>query len=220
MFKALITLFYLSLCLGCVTVKSADDKTKFAPLAAANARIELGLSYLQLGDTVRAKQNFDIAHQYAPKYVRSSSALAYYYQYVSQVKLAEDWYRRALDLSPDNGNLLNDFGVFLCRQHRYKQALQKFEQAIQQSDYILVAASYENSGLCALQAGQWHQAEAYFIKSLEFQPNRYRSDIELVKLNIRFGQAQLAQQRLNRIHIRVGVTPEVELLQKELQGLQ
>ncbi|GAM61825.1 type IV pilus biogenesis protein pilF [Vibrio ishigakensis] len=216
MFKASITLFFLSLCLGCVTVKRADGKAKFDPLLAADARIELGLSYLKANDTVRAKQNLDLALQYTPKYVRAASAIAYYYQQVSETNQAEDWYQRALRLSPYDGNLLNDFGVFLCRQHRYSEALQQFDKAIHLDGYSQVAASYENSGLCALKMEQWQRAKAFFIKSLQHQPNRYRSDIELVKLAIRFGHLEQAKQRLDRIQIRVGMTAEIEQLRQIL----
>lgn len=218
MFKASITLFFLSLTLGCVTVKRADGNAIFDPLLAADARIELGLSYLKTGNTVRAKQNLDLALQYAPKYVRATSAIAYYYQQVLETEQAEDWYLRAIRLSPNDGNLLNDYGVFLCRQQRYQKAVQQFKQAIQQPGYSRVAVSYENAGLCTLKLEQWYRAEIYFTKSLQHQPHRYRSDIELVRLAIRFGQIDRAQYRLDRIQTRVGITPEVEQLRQALNA--
>ncbi|GAM72874.1 hypothetical protein JCM19241_2329 [Vibrio ishigakensis] len=64
------------------------------------------------------------------------------------------------------------------------------------------------------------KAEAFFIKSLQHQPNRYRSDIELVKLAIRFGHLEQAKQRLDRIQIRVGMTAEIEQLRQTLTALQ
>ncbi|CAM2850797.1 type IV pilus biogenesis/stability protein PilW [Vibrio rarus] len=219
MFKGSVTLFLLSLTLGCVTVNNEAETAKFNPIKAADARIELGINYLALGYNVRAKQNLDLAHRYAPNYVHASSAIAYYYQQVSEVELADKWYKKALTESPENGDVLNDYGVFLCRQQQYALAQQTFMQAIQLSSYEHVPASYENAGLCAKMQGDLRRAEAYFLKSLKYEPSRFRSSIELVKLSIHFGAFSEARQRLQYIHSRFGFGSEAQELQDELNGM-
>ncbi|OBT17235.1 type IV pilus biogenesis/stability protein PilW [Vibrio sp. UCD-FRSSP16_10] len=216
MFKGLVTFFLLSLTFGCVTVDSETGTAKFNPLKAADARIALGINYLALGYNVRAKQNLDLAHRYAPNYVRASSAIAYYYQQVSEPDFADIWYRKALNESPNNGEVLNDYGVFLCRKQAYVLAQQQFERAIRQNSYGYVSASYENAGLCAIMQGDFQQAEAYFRKSLEYEPSRFRSSIELVKLSVHFGAFSDARLQLKDIHLRFGPRVETQELQDEL----
>ncbi|GAD78449.1 type IV pilus biogenesis/stability protein PilW [Vibrio ezurae] len=216
MFKGLVTLFLLSLTFGCVTVDSEAGTAKFNPLKAADARIELGINYLALGYNVRAKQNLDLAYRYAPNYVRASSAIAYYYQQVSEPNVADIWYQKALSQSPNDGAVLNDYGVFLCRQKKYTIAQQQFARAIRQTRYEYVSASYENAGICAIMQGDFRQAETYFHKSLEYEPSRFRSHIELAKLSVHFGAFSEARQRLQSLHSRFGPRVEVQQLQDEL----
>ncbi|MEZ9590162.1 type IV pilus biogenesis/stability protein PilW [Vibrio breoganii] len=216
MFKGLVTLFLLCLLVGCVTVDGEAGNAQFNPFKAADARIELGINYLALGHNVRAKQNLELAHRYAPNYVRASSAIAYYYQQVAEPELADIWYKKALAESPTSGDVLNDYGVFLCRRQEYTLAQRQFERAIQQSDYDYVSASYENAGLCATMQGNLRLAETYFLKSLEHEPSRFRSSIELVKLSVHFGAFSEAQQRLQHIHTRFGPRVETQQLQDEL----
>lgn len=219
MFKGWITLLVLSLSGGCVTVETEDGSHKFNPLKAADARIELGMNYLTLGHNVRAKQNFELALRYAPSYVYASSAIAYYYQQVFEPELADKWYRKALNESPNNGDVLNNYGVFLCRQQDYAHAQLQFKQAIHQSGYYHVSASYENAGLCATMQGDLQQAQTYFHKSLEYEPSRFRSNIELVKISVHFGAFSEARQRLQNIHRQFGQKAEVQQLELEIASL-
>ncbi len=84
---------------GCVTVDKADEMTKEEVIRAAEARITLGLSYLNAGDMMKARENLELAVQYAPDYYRSQTSLAYYYQQVEEDDLAEKAYKRALRYS-------------------------------------------------------------------------------------------------------------------------
>lgn len=69
------------LLMGCVTVNENGGTTQeFNSTEAAEARITLGLGYLQAGQWQRAKENLDLALKYAPKYYRAQNAMAFYYQ--------------------------------------------------------------------------------------------------------------------------------------------
>jgi type IV pilus assembly protein PilF len=219
MFKRWITLLVLSLVGGCVTVETEDGSSKFNPHKAADARIELGMNYLTLGHNVRAKQNLEIALQYTPNYVHASSAIAYYYQQVFEPELADKWYRKALTESPNNGDVLNNYGVFLCRQQEYEQAQLQFEQAIHQFGYLQVSSSYENAGLCAAMQGNLQQAKTYFYKSLEYEPSRFRSHIELVKISVHFEAYSEALQRLQNIYRLFGKKTEAQQLELQIASL-
>ncbi|WP_375321892.1 type IV pilus biogenesis/stability protein PilW [Aliivibrio logei] len=192
---------------GCVTVNEADDMSKEEIIRAAEARITLGLSYLNAGNMIKARENLELAVQYAPDYYRSQTSLAYYYQQVEENELAEKAYKRALRSSSKNGNVLNNYGVFLCKNGRYEEAQQKFAQAIDQPYYYLVSASYENAAMCALGSGDKVTAKTYFERSLAHDPNRVRSTLQLAKLNIDEGNYSEPRIALFKFTKKYGYKP-------------
>ena len=192
---------------GCVTVNEADDMSKEEIIRAAEARITLGLSYLNAGNMIKARENLELAVQYAPDYYRSQTSLAYYYQQVEENELAEKAYKRALRSSSKNGNVLNNYGVFLCKNGEYEKAQQKFSQAIELPGYYLVSTSYENAAMCALSSGDKVTAKTYFERSLAHDPNRVRSTLQLAKLNIDEGNYSEPRIALFKFTKKYGYKP-------------
>ncbi|KLV05986.1 pilus assembly protein PilW [Photobacterium aquae] len=194
-----------SLLIGCVTVdESGTEQREVDEIQAAEARITLGLTYMKNGQWQRARDNLELALEYAPKYYRAQNAMAYYYQRVDEPEQAEAMYRQALRDSPKNGDVKNNFGVFLCSQGRYDEAISAFEGAIKQPYYYLTSASYENAGLCSLKAGNNPEAREYFTKALSYDPYRAKSMLELSLLDIEEGNLNEARVRLFKFNKRYG----------------
>jgi len=205
--KATLLTFGLLMGSGCVMVPETNEMSKEEVIRAAEARITLGLSYLNAGDMIKARENLELAVRHAPDYYRSQTSLAYYYQQVDEDILAEKAYKRALRSSSKNGNVLNNYGVFLCKGGRYEEAQRKFSQAIEQPYYYLVSASYENAAMCALSSGDTVTAKTYFERSLAHDPNRVRSTLQLAKLNIDEGNYSEPRIALFKFTKKYGYKP-------------
>ncbi|KLV02376.1 type IV pilus biogenesis/stability protein PilW [Photobacterium aphoticum] len=194
-----------SLMIGCVTVDDAGNaKQTVDKIEASEARIALGLSYLENGQWQRARDNLEIALEYAPKYYRAQNAMAYYYQQVDEPTQAEALYKQALRDSPKNGDVQNNYGTFLCAQGRYDEAISAFEKAIAQPYYYLTSASYENAALCSLKKGSESEARVYFDKALAYDPYRPMSMLQLAKLDIKDDNLKDARVRLFKFNKRYG----------------
>ncbi|MGF1680542.1 type IV pilus biogenesis/stability protein PilW [Photobacterium minamisatsumaniensis] len=194
-----------SLMVGCVTVDETGNKKQTVDkVEAAEARISLGLSYLENGQWQRARDNLELALNYAPKYYRAQNAMAYYYQRVDEPEEAEAIYRQALRDSPKNGDVQNNYGVFLCGQARYDEAISAFEKAIKQPYYYLTSASYENAALCSLKKGSKPEAKVYFEKALSYDPYRPKSMLQLAQLDINDSNLKDARVMLFKFNKRYG----------------
>jgi len=207
MFARFGYIFLVSLLVGCVTVTDNQVDAGFDKYKAAEARISLGLSYLESKDMVRARENLEMAVGYAPNYYRSLIAIAHYYQAVGEQQQAERAYQTALRGSPKNGDVLNNYGAFLCKLGQYDKADAFFNQAIEQPYYYLVAASYQNAAMCALKSGDREQAAYYFQRSLDHDPNRVVSLLQLTQLEVQQGDYPSARVRLLKFHNRFGYQP-------------
>lgn len=190
---------------GCVTVtETAGNATQSDPTEMAEARIALGLGYLENGSMIKARENLEKALQHAPDYYRSQLSMAHYYEAVGENDSARKMYRTALSEHPKNGNVLNNFGTFLCKQGEYDTADQYFRRAVEQPYYYLISASYENAGLCALKAGKTDNAREYFKRAINHDPNRLLSILQLTKMEIEAGDYTPARLRLMDLNQRYG----------------
>ncbi|MGF1715759.1 type IV pilus biogenesis/stability protein PilW [Photobacterium chitinilyticum] len=207
-----------SLLMGCVTVDEAGNRNEIDNIEVSEARISLGLSYLESGQWQRARDNLELALDYAPRYYRAQNAMAYYYQQVDEPAAAEKMYQRALRDSPENGDVKNNYGVFLCSQQRYDDAITAFEKAIKQPDYYQTSASYENAAFCSLKSGNKPQAKGYFEKALAYEPYQPKSMLQLAQLEIDSHNLDDARAMLFKFNKRYGYNADSLLLLLQLES--
>ncbi|GLS84041.1 type IV pilus biogenesis/stability protein PilW [Paraferrimonas haliotis] len=208
---------------GCVTqtLYSGTDQVvqeKQPNLQAAAAdRVRLGLAYLQQNDMEKAKFNLDKALELDPRSAEVYLGRAYYFQSVSEHELAKDAYRRALRIEPNNGDVLNNFGVYLCKQGDYAESEQMMLRAVAAPRYTSMASTYENLGLCTLEAGEHQRAAGYFEQALNYSPRRSLSLIELVNIAVVEQDYPGAQKALERYHDLASQTPQSLLLGVQIE---
>lgn len=169
---------------------------------AALINVELGLGYLSQGQVARAKTKLTHALKLAPKLAEAHSAMAYFSEMVSDFKNAEQEHKKAVRLSAGKGAVYNNYGAFLCRRARYKEADDAFQYAVQDKDYPRTAEVYENAGLCALKwpesANSEIKAAEYLTTAIQRDPNRSSAVLELAALNLKQGKLEEANALLDR----------------------
>jgi type IV pilus assembly protein PilF len=172
------------------------------PDAAAKNRVSLGLTYLSNGNFSQAKANLDKALNFAPKSADAHFAMAYYYQKVDELALTEEYYLKALKLDPENPNIINSYGAFLCEQGRYEKAKSFFLRAVTSKSYISVAETYENLAICAVDQGKTDEAIGFFELALNHQPTRGKSLFFLAQLQKEqgnYGEAKKSLWKYDRV---------------------
>mgnify|MGYP000182740002 CR=1 FL=1 len=199
---------------GCVTVnQDGHAVTKTDPVTMAESRIALGLGYLDSGNMIRAHDNLQQALTHAPQYYRAQLSMAHYYETVGEEEKAEKMYKLSLRQHAKNGNVLNNYGTFLCKRGDYDEADQMFNRAIEQPYYFLIPASYENAAFCALKAKDTEKAKYYFARAIDHDPHRPKSILQLAKLEIDDGQYTEARIRLMRFNQTYGMKkPSLQLM--------
>lgn len=189
---------------GCVTqstyVGSGEKvvQTELDKIEAAKTRIALALNYLEKGNAGQAKYNLDKAEKFAPKLAEVHYSLAYYYQIVKEFDRAAARYEKVLEIDPNNGDAMNNYGAFLCQIGRYDEAERYFLKAVEQEAYLRSAETYENLGVCASESGKQARAERYLTRSLEHNPYKSSALYEMTKLQLANDQYDEAQDYLQR----------------------
>ncbi|WP_343859737.1 type IV pilus biogenesis/stability protein PilW [Aliiglaciecola litoralis] len=214
----IVALVFLTACVSEPLPDGFKDSNDFDPVVAAKNRISLGLTYLQNGDFSQAKYNLDKALQFAPRLADAHYSMAYYYQQVDEIELADKAYQKALDFAPKNADIANSYGAFLCENGDYKQAKKYFLKAVNSSNYISTAETYENLALCSQSQGQLDDAITYLQSAINHQPSRGKSILLLVELQMQQQQWQDAKLNLRRYEKVARITPDTLLKSIEIEN--
>lgn len=151
---------------------------------AALLNIEMGQSYLMQGQVSRAKQKFVHALELKPKLPEAHSAIGYFYETVGDFEEAETHHTQAIRYGGDKGRYYNNYGTFLCRQRRFKEADRAFNNALKDKQYIKTAEVYENAGLCSLQQPDIDKAYVYLKTAIRNDPHRSLAILELANIEL------------------------------------
>lgn len=167
--------------------RAVDDllKPKVDFERAARLYIELGLAYLKDGQIGRAKTKLLRAQKLAPELPEVHYALGFYKEAVGEVDQANKHFLAAIEKNPVAGPSRNNYGTFLCRQGRYRDAEKQFVKATQDPEYTETAEALENAGLCVMQIPDIASATGYFEKAVRMDTRRTEALLELgiIKLN-------------------------------------
>jgi len=184
MLRALIVGLLAVLLAACVREGPTDPlSTRAGRSAASDAYIQLGLGYLQEGETARAKVPLVKALELDPRSSDAHAALALVFQAEMEPKLADEHFRKALQSrSVNQTRILNNYGGFLYEQGRYKEAMQYFSKASEDALYTGRPRVFENMGLTALKLNQPEQATEYFERTLRLSPQQSQALLEMAEL--------------------------------------
>lgn len=191
----MVVLFTIFLLISACAINST---VAIPNLNAANDNVQLGLLYLQRHENVQAKEKLLLALQQAPEWSTALDAMAFYFESTGDESQAGNYYRRALKSAPNSGQVLNNYGVFLCRNGAYPLAVEYFLKAANKPEYINTAAAYENAGLCLLAQGENTDAAVYFNKALRQDQKRLKSFLALAKISYQQEKYPLASAYLKR----------------------
>lgn len=193
-----LCLLLLVSCAAQKEVTVAKEKHAKRIIEAAKINTQLGLAYLKQGNRPRAKSKLLNALSLAPQSADVNAGFAYYLERSGDFDKADQYYQRAIKYSANSGAQLNNYGAFLCRNKRYKEAEQFFLKAVDDVKYINAAGAYENAGLCAEASGNDKLAITYFKKALVQDPQRKPSMIEALQLLARDHQDRNALMLLKK----------------------
>jgi tetratricopeptide (TPR) repeat protein len=153
----------------------------------SNARNALGKLYLVEGRTVEAEEQFRQSVEIEPNtMIYVSLGLIHWHR--GDVKLAEQEWREALRLAPNDSSILNNLGLACTNQGRYTEAVSFFHKAIElkPDDPTL----HLNLGIAYGKTGQNASAETEFRTALSLSPQQHNS-----QAHFKLGALYLSQGR-------------------------
>lgn len=187
---------------GCSAVPMNDVKTASDQTEAdrrARVRLELASAYFARGQSTTALDEVKLALVARPDLPEAFNLRGLIYGALGEPRLAEESFKRALQLSPRDGEALHNFAWFLCQERRHPEADAMFGQALALPQYREVTRTLLARGVCQGRAGQWAQAQATLGRAYELDPANLFSGFHLSEALYRQGEFERAQFYLRRV---------------------
>jgi type IV pilus assembly protein PilF len=166
----------------------------------ARLRVELATGYFEQGKTTVALDEIKQALVADPNYSPAYNLRGLTYLRMGESKLAEESFRRALQLSPLDANVAHNLGWVRCLQADYKEAATLFGRALNSPIYTERAKTWMTQGVCQVRAGESVEAEAAFTRAFELEPGNPITGYNLAQLLYKRGDYLKAQFHLRRIN--------------------
>lgn len=165
---------------------------------ASQLNAELGAAYIQRGKNKWALQKLTRALKENPDNAQAHSYIAVLYERLGEKAKAETHFQDALELIPDNMDLLNNYGVFLCGEKRFNEAEKYFTRVLANPLNPSPAETNENMGICAQRAGYLHKASQYLYRALRLDKHRPKTLFSLAQISYATGDYSQARNLYQR----------------------
>ncbi|HDS1826082.1 TPA: type IV pilus biogenesis/stability protein PilW [Stenotrophomonas maltophilia] len=121
-----------------------------------------------------------------------------------RTRQAGENFRKAAELAPQRGDVLNNYGAWLCQQGQPSESLAWFDRALQAPGYATPGEAQANAGSCALDAGQLERAERDLRAALVAAPANPVALESMAQLSFRQGRYMEARAFAER---RIAAAP-------------
>jgi type IV pilus assembly protein PilF len=222
LFKRLTVVILMLVQIGCMSTTTTEttpvkqDPAKVA-IRKSNVLIKLGLAYMDRDQYQVAMEQFNKALEINPASHDAHTVIANLYEKIDQSELAQQHYKKAVDLAPENPSTLNNYGKYLCNNGEYQQAENYFTQAANTPFYVRPWLPLTNAGQCLQRANELEKAEQNFRAALKKHPTYTPALMAMAQLGYQQQKYQTARAFLQRYEALQALTAEQLLLAVQIE---
>ena len=187
---------------GTVTGEVGDPRNR------ARIHTELASAYFERGNMGVALEELRIAVDADPNYAQAYNVLGLVHMDLRENAVAQQQFERGLRLAPNDPDINNNYGWFLCQTGHEEQSIAYFLAALKNPLYKTPARSYVNAGLCSMKRNNERDAIDYFEHALRSEPDNLQALLNLASIQYKRGQMETARGLVARFNRRGEPTAE------------
>ncbi|MCP5268746.1 MAG: type IV pilus biogenesis/stability protein PilW [Zoogloeaceae bacterium] len=179
------------------------------PRSRAKIHTELGALYYQDKNIPVAMEELTIAIYIDPTYAPAYSMRALVHYFLKEPQHAEDNFQNALKYAPDDPEIANNYGWFLCQIGKQKEGMPQFERALKNRLYQTPDRAYLNAGQCAMSMGDYAVSEEYLTKAYRVTNGSPVAALRMAELYFKTGRFEQARTEISSVIRKVEPNAEV-----------
>jgi len=214
---ALAAISILLVLAGCVSQSSVRSEPVTDSQGGADKRRRAEL-HTALAGEYYARGNFPVALAETRAAIKddSSYAAAYnmqalVYMEIREDRNARDSFDRALGLQPNDPEILNNYGWFLCLRDDSKRGLELLQRAASDTQYATPEKAWLSAGLCLRRLGRNAEAEEDMHRAVLIRPDLIGALYNLAVLTYERGALNEAETYLLR-YMQLNQAPALDAL--------
>ncbi|MCC7328135.1 MAG: type IV pilus biogenesis/stability protein PilW [Burkholderiales bacterium] len=201
-----------SLIVGCESTSSSKQAAPQVPVTPppppiqeapapyrAQLHTEIAAGFYERGQMDVALQELAEAVKLDPKNAKIYNVYGLVYAMLGQEANAQRNFQQALELAPNDSEIRQNWGWYLCSHGRAKESLQEFELAVRNPLYRTPDVALVNAGKCAAEIGENARANDYFKRALAINANSTTAAYNMALLAYRQGQFDEARALMKRV---------------------
>ncbi len=161
--------------------------------AAAKYNIQLGTAYLQQGNYALAREKLERSLKQNPKDPDVHTSLGLLYDRTGDAKLADKHFKEALRLAPDKPDISNNYAIYLCKNGRADEGVDRFMAVAANKYYRTPEVALTNAGVCLRSVKRLDEAAQKFNGAIKARPNYSEATVQLASLHLE--RNELAEAR-------------------------
>ena len=166
----------------------------------ARVRLELASAYFSRGQMNVALDEVKLALAADPTLGPAFGLRGLIYASMGDHALAEDSFRRALQINPRDIDAMQNFGWYLCQRQRYSEADRLFKDVLTMPLNDAVSRTLLTQGICLARAGDLEKAETTLKQAYELDVGNASIAVNLAEVLYRRGDYEGARFQMRRIN--------------------
>jgi type IV pilus assembly protein PilF len=163
------------------------------PQQRAAIRTELAAGYYERGQMDVALEELGVAKTLDPSNPRLYNIYGLVYAMLGEQAKAEENFRQAIALAPNDSGIRANWGAYLCATGRAREAMPELQQVLRDPLYKTPEIALINAGKCSVVLGQTKEADDYFRRALTASPGNPTAAYNLALLAYR--EARVGEAR-------------------------
>jgi type IV pilus assembly protein PilF len=177
---------------GCVAqttteTRSVQDAQAIDARRRAEIRTNLAVEYYQRGNMVVALEEARNSIKADPTYTAAYNVQGLVFMELREDAQARQSFETALRYTPNDPEILNNYGWFLCLRGDHPRAMELFTRAQADPLYATPEKPLLNAGLCSRREGKTREAEEYLRRAVLIRPDLVGALLTLAEISFEKG---------------------------------
>jgi type IV pilus assembly protein PilF len=178
------------------------------PAYRAQLHAEIAAGFYERGQMQVAMQELEEATKLDATNPKIYNVYGLVYSVLGEDAKAQQSFQQALSLAPNDSEIRQNWGWYLCTHGKPRESIPEFEMAIKNPLYKSPDVALTNAGKCSIESGDDRAGEAYLKRALTINPNNISTAYNLALLMYRESRLEEARTLMRRIMAAPNPAPD------------
>jgi type IV pilus assembly protein PilF len=190
------------------TIPKPPPMQEAPPAYRAQLHAEIAAGFYERGQMQVAMQELEEAVKLDPKNAKIYNVYGLVYSVLGEDANAERNFQQAIALAPNDSEIRQNWGWYLCTHGKPRESIPEFEMAIRNPLYKSPDVALTNAGKCSVEIGDNRRGEDYLKRALTINPASVPAAYNLALLMYRESRLEEARGLIRRIMTAPNPAPD------------